>query len=116
MGEGIRIKHKSMSNVLLAVRDRTERVQPPYPACSACGIDEPGHEGFKTRHILLDNDGFGLVSVGVLDGLKHLGDLGGFAIENTVSNPPAQTIAFDSNGGATVTVKQYLPPIINGVN
>ena len=111
MGEGIRIKHKSMRNVLLAVRDRTERIKPPYPACSACSIPEPGHEGYKTRHVLLDNEGFGLVSAGVLDGLKHLGDLGGFDIHNTVSNPPTQNIAFDGNR-ATVTVKQYLPPII----
>ena len=115
MAEGIRIKHKSMRNVLLAVRDRTERIKPPYPACSACGIGEPGHEGYKTRHVMLDNDGFGLVSAGVLDGLKHLGDLGGFDISNTVSNPPTQDIAFNSNG-STVTVKQYLSPIISEPN
>ncbi len=115
MGEGIRIRHKTMTNVLLAVRDLTERVDPPYPACSACSIDSPGHEGFKTRHILLDGEGYGLVSPGVLEGLRHLGDMGGFDIANTVTNPPTQTVAFDGNGNASVTVKQYLPPMIGAV-
>ncbi len=116
MGEGIRIKHRTMKNVLLAVRDLTERVEPPYPACSACSIDEPGHEGYKTRHILLDHEGYGLVSEGVLDGLKHLGDMGGFDISNTVANPPEQNVAFNGDGTVSVTAKQYLTPMIGAVS
>ena len=96
MSEGIRIRHKTLRvECTVAVRDMTERLKStsgealpdnyPYPGCAVCSLPSPGHDGYKTRHVDIDSDGYGIVSAGVLDGLKKLGDLGGFDIENVVS-------------------------------
>lgn len=93
MAEGIRIRHTVIRGpAIVAVRDLTERIpnprRIPWPGCSACGIPSPGHEGFKTRHITVDADGYAIVSSGVWEGLSHLIDHGGFVFENPVPEPP----------------------------
>lgn len=114
MGEGIRIRHKTLKGpCTVAVRDLTERIDPPFPGCSVCGIGEPGHEGFKTRHVTLDAEGCGIVSEGVMEGLAHLADQGGFDVENVVRNPPRQLVSLGANG-ATVTVHQTIPRDLGG--
>jgi len=120
--EGIRIQHMSMRApadrpMILAIRDKTERIDPPYPVCSLCSppgwqIDsklEVNHEGFKTRHIEIDQEGYAIVSSGVLEGLSHLIDHGGFDIINVISNPPAQKITIGADGIITREVVQKMP-------
>lgn len=105
--------------MIVAVRDLTEPTpnphRVPWPACSACDLPPPGHEGFKTRHVTIDTDGYALVSAGVWDGLSHLVDWGGFDLVNTISNPPRQTLAFDGNGHGKLTVHHLMqrPIILN---
>jgi len=125
MAEGIRIRHRVLRadptvapTLIVAVRDLTEPLgtpPAPYvpPACSLCGIDAPGHalvnddgtfQRYKVRHVVIDTEGYGLVSAGVYEGLKHLADHGGFDLTNTISNPPRQTINMDANGSGTPAV------------
>lgn len=126
MAEGIRIKHKTMKApqgspgfMILAIRDKSERLKAtdgsklpddyPYPACSVCNIPSPGHEGYKTRHIEIDTEGYAIVSSGILEGLAHHVDHGGFDIINTISNPPRQIIAMGADGNFTRTVVHKVP-------
>lgn len=126
MAEGIRIKHMTMKapNVppgfmILAIRDMTERLKAtdgsklpdgyPYPECQICQIPSPGHEGYKTRHIEIDTEGYSIVSSGVLEGLSHLVDHGGFDIIDVISNPPKQVIAMGADGNFTKTVVHKYP-------
>jgi hypothetical protein len=135
MAEGIRIRHQDHTletcevcrwraeptgdSLVIAVRDLTEPLgvpPPPYvpPACALCNLPEPGHalidadgrfERYKMRHVTIDTEGYGLVSAGVYDGLKHLGDHGGFDLTNTITNPPTQRIDMNANGsGPAVSV------------
>lgn len=109
MAEGIRIKHTTVTGpAILAIRDHAEsRISPPYPGCNICGLPEGfGHEGYKTRHIDIDADGYAIVSEGVLEGLKHLADWGGFELQNVVSNPPGIKLEIGSNGQIKKTIIQ----------
>lgn len=112
MGDGIRIKHKSVIGpAILAIRDLTEPFTPPHSKCSICTSDpeKPVAHQFKTRHIDIDNEGYAIVSEGVLEGLKHLIDLGGFDIENVVTTPPTQKIIIAYDGTAIKEVVQKYP-------
>ena len=113
MAEGIRIRHTTLSGVLLAVRDLTNRIDPPYPACSRCLLPAPGHEGYKTRHFDLESDGTTIVSQGVYDTLLDHIDHGGFDLSdvNPVLNPPAQGISVGGNGQATSNNVRAFPPV-----
>jgi len=118
MAEGLRVRHTELrppeghEQMIVAVRDLTERIPNPrnvlWPGCSICSLPSPGHEGYKTRHVTIDRDGYGLVSAGVWEGLCHLGDQGGFELENTITNPPKQTLSFDGNGHSKLTVHHRL--------
>lgn len=122
LSEGIRIRHNTLRGPLtVAVRDLTERIRNPHglpwPGCSVCALPSPGHEGYKTRHVQIDHDGYGLVSQGVWEGLCHLVDRGGFELMNTISNPPRLIVALGSDGGVTTTVQHKMPvPIVPGGN
>ena len=100
MSEGIRIRHKTLKNVTLALVDNNEPFTPPYVVCSICHVEHT----HKTRHFDLDGEGTVIVSQGVLDALQHHVDLGGFDIENPVHNPPAQSVSFNGNGTFTRTI------------
>lgn len=115
MAEGIRIRHTTLRGpAIVAVRDITERIinKPgvPYRACAVCNLPSPGHEGFKTRHVEIDSDGYGIVSPGVWEGLRHLIDQGGFEAVNPVPEPPA--IHLDMNKGTKRLIHKYVPPIL----
>ncbi len=103
MAEGLRVRHTVLRGPLIvAVRSMKERApnptNAPWPGCSICKILSPGHEGYKTRHVEIDADGYGLVSVGVWRGLQRLDDHGGFELVNTITNPPHQEIIFGAHG------------------
>lgn len=94
--------------MIVAVRDLTERIpnpkQLPWPGCGQCRIPTPGHEGWKTRHVTIDNEGYGIVSSGVWEGLCHLVDRGGFEAVNPVPSPPRQGLNFNNQGAVTTQV------------
>ncbi len=118
MREGLRIRHTKLRNVTVAVRDITERIpnknNAPWPGCAACGIPEPGHDGYKTRHVTVDSEGEAIVSVGVWDGLSNLYDKGGFELVNNITNPPDQIINFQQYGKPGLTVVQKVQNPITG--
>jgi len=122
--EGIRIRHKTLKApgndpymIIAIVAKYEKRIDPPYPACSICSL--PGwrknpalvvnHEGYKTRHIKIDQEGYAIVSRGVLEGLSGLLDHGGFDIINVISNPPTQKITMGADGTFTAEVVHKMP-------
>ncbi len=119
MREGLRVRHTKLKGpMVVAVRDRTEKIpnknNSPWPGCSICQLPSPGHDGYKTRHVTIDAEGEGIVSVGVWEGLKNLYDRGGFELVNTVTNPPNQKIDFEhtlkgAEGKLTVVQKVQNP-------
>ena len=111
---GVRIRHKTMRSVLLAVRDLSSRIDAPYPGCGRCLIPSPGHEGYKTRHFDLDSEGATIVSTTIFDRLHSLEDHGGFDLSSatTVASPPAQGLSFKSDGSISVTTERARPFLI----
>lgn len=115
MAEGLRIRHTTLRGpAIVAVRDLTERIpnprRIPWPGCSVCNLPAPGHEGYKTRHVTIDSDGYGLVSEGVWEGLCHLADKGGFEYANPVPEPPK--IHVDFHRGVTWLEHKFVVPIL----
>jgi len=109
---GIRIRHKTLRGVTLALRDMTERIDPPYPVCSMCTLDidneatHVNHEGYKTRHFDLDSEGYVIVSEGVLEALHRHVDLGGFDISNEVKEPPPINISMGAIASSKPVVQE----------
>jgi len=113
--EGLRVRHSVVRGpAIVAVRDVTEPTpnprRVPWPACSVCDIPSPGHEGFKTRHVWVDSEGYGIVSEGVWEGLCHLADRGGFDYVNPVPEPP--TLHVDMNSGRRKLLHKFVAPIL----
>jgi len=92
----------------VALRDMTRRGElgdaPEYPGCGACQLPPPGHEGYHTKHIRIDSDGYGLVSAPYWEDIKKYVDHGGFVFVNPVPEPPRQGIDFGANGSGKLTV------------
>lgn len=139
MAEGIRIRHETkVGPAVIAVRDRETPIAPTevgrvravaaanalnvttyrtsvWNECSACSIPETpsdhpmGHQGFKTRHITVDADGYAIVSEGVWAGLHKYVDDGGFAVINTVPDPPPVTMNFEKGRDTKITVHHKVP-------
>ena len=74
------------------------------PGCSVCSLPAPGHEGRYVKHVRVDNEGIGLVSVPYWEELKKFDDNGGFVLLNAVPEPPRQEISVSSNGSGELTV------------
>ena len=114
MAEGLRIRHTTLRGpAVVAVRDLTERVPDWYKnprGCAVCRLPAPGHEGYKTRHVEIDSDGYGIVSSGVWEGLCHLADRGGFDYANPVPEPPK--VHVDFHRGVTWLEHKFVPPIL----
>lgn len=104
---GVRIRHKSLASCVLVIRDKSRplpRAPYPYvfPTCSTCNIPH----AHKTYHLNLDDSGSVIVSETILERLKALADMGGFAIENEVKKPPSQHLIIPR---ADQKVKAFTP-------
>lgn len=85
---GIRVRHETLRNGLYTV-EAGNQYPVPYQ-CPLCPTDLEGNPRvhiFKAHHIQLDNDGYGMVSEGVLELLQQVG-MAGLTVENTVNDPP----------------------------
>lgn len=119
MAEGIRIRHITGTGpAVIAIKDLSEPFDATngrWPACSICGIPEMaegipmGHQGFKTRHVTVDADGYAIVSAGVWEGISKFVDNGGFELVNTVPAPPAVTMSFKNGRDPHITVHHKVP-------
>jgi hypothetical protein len=104
---GVRIRHDSLRHGTLAVEHPTKPYKVPY-LCPKCQIVHKN----KVIHVYLDNEGYGIVSVEVLELLRQSG-MPGLTYENVVENPPTQGITVDPNvkpaerDTARVTPYQY---------
>lgn len=82
---GIRVRHATHRNGMYTVE-----AGQPYGVPYDCPICHRIHI-LKSHHIMLDNDGYGMVSEGVLEALQQVG-MAGLTIENTVNDPPPLTV------------------------
>ena len=92
MAEGVRIRHRTVRNATVVIRDLSKRapIKPgrPWPGCGLCRLPSPGHEGFQTRHITVDENGEATVSEPYWYELEKFIDHGGFEAISTHRNPP----------------------------
>lgn len=102
--DSIRIRHKTLRNVMMILRDRSRPLSNVHlrPTCEVCTVP---HE-FKTYHLRLDDEGCILVSTGVYDHIAAMFDKGGFEIANVIHDPPAQIIIPEM---VNVPMKAYDP-------
>ncbi len=120
MAEGVRIRHKTVRvDSLVVIRDLSHRgAGGPngfYPGCSRCDLDPPGHEGYKTKHVKVDSDGYAIVAVEYWQDLQRFIDDAGFEYANPVPEPPRQGLSLqvspngDAQGKLTVYHKHMQP-------
>lgn len=93
MAEGVRIRHRTVRNATVVIRDLGKRGPGgpkgwEWPGCSVCHLPSPGHEGYKTRHITVDANGETTVVEGIWEALKRFIDHGGFEAIGVHRNPP----------------------------
>lgn len=101
---GVRVQHATERNVRYTLVDGGRPYKAPY-YCYACGR----MHAFKTYHFSLDETGACIVSVEIAARLRRLHGHG-FAIGNTVAQPPAQVIGHtpSRNGLAPIVVDPLL--------
>jgi len=92
--DSIRIRHKSLRNVLMILRDKSRPLANVHlrPICEVCTVPH----SYKTYHLKLDDEGCILVSTGVYDRIAAMYDKGGFEIANVIHDPPAQMLLPDT--------------------
>lgn len=109
MAGGIRIRHTELRGpMVVVVRDMSRRMKNrknrPWPGCGICEIPSPGHDGYETRHVRIDSEGYALVSVAYWEALEAFIDKGGFEYINDIPNPPRQSVDILADGSARLTV------------
>ena len=107
MAEGVRIRHAvARGPAIVAVRDTSHRGLPDpdgnYPGCSACSLPSPGPEGYKTKHVRVDADGYGIVSAEYWLDLQRFVDNGQFEYANPVPEPPRQQLLVVARADGTI--------------
>ena len=94
---------------VIAIRDVTHKGAPDidgnYPGCAACMLPPPGHEGYKTKHIRVDADGYAIVAEDYWADMQRFVDNGGFELANPVPAPPRQQLLARVNGDGTTDSK-----------
>lgn len=104
---GVRIRHLTAKGpAIIVIRDLSHRgdADPDgnYPGCSACSLPSPGHEGYKTKHLRIDADGYAIVSPEYWLDLQRFIDHGQFEYANEVPDPPRQQLLVVANRDGSV--------------
>jgi len=116
MAEGVRIRliderrpADQTDGYIVTIRDVSHKGEPDqfgnYPGCGVCQLPPPGHEGYKMKHLRLDNDGYAIVSVDYWNDMKRFPDNGGFEMANPVAEPPRQQLIVSANGDGSTDGK-----------
>lgn len=98
MADGVRLKHKFLTNTLYTFSVRWRPYSRPF-LCPTCNIT---HE-FKTYHLQLDDQGCVIISTGILKRLLEVGlERLELSVMNVISKPPPIVLDLPSAGVQTL--------------